>query len=79
MWQHQNFVMRSMTVRSSVGVHLLPLTSLGCCLAIGPSPLISCDSLLAGLAVIKWPSEKNKDGGNCACIVTVFGSAYFIG
>ena len=32
----------------------------------------------AGIAITKWPSEKSKDGGNCACIVTVFGIAYFI-
>jgi hypothetical protein len=32
---------------------------------------------LAGACTVKWPSEKNKDAGNMACIVTVFGVAYF--
>lgn len=36
-----------------------------------------CDGVNDGIAVIKYPNEKTKDGGNCACVVTVFGMAYF--
>lgn len=36
-----------------------------------------CDGVNDGVCVVKWPSEKNKDSGNCCCIVTVFGVAYF--
>jgi hypothetical protein len=41
------------------------------------TPTLDTHASDAGLAVVKWPSEKNKDSGNCACIVTVFGMAYF--
>lgn len=42
------------------------------------TPLPHPHTFPAGVCVVKWPSEKNKDSGNCACIVTVFGCAYYI-
>jgi hypothetical protein len=34
--------------------------------------------VLAGVCVVRWPTEKNKDQASMCCIVTVFGVAYFM-
>lgn len=37
-----------------------------------------CDDVSDGSAVVKWPTDRTKDTGNCAAIVTIFAAAFFV-